>query len=246
MDFNRAIRYLVRFPLHWVGLGDGSTTVSLLLFSKHQEQQKDKLSVVFKLSIKSRTSTCPDVLGAHLHVKWRVGLLRTLLYYMRPYSLLGLLIGIAAVMAMMGGSVGALLCLVLLRMPGSVSKGIGNSPASAGGSTGDLLSVQTTPRDIRLSSDEDSDSGHASPLRSGRDGDSNQMETSPRPLRPWEVLLRQLPEPTPRADNTLHLKQNASHKALFSGDNDSAMSTGAKFGYGKLIARDTGSSRAGT
>jgi hypothetical protein len=236
----------VRFPLHWVGLGDGSTTVSLLLFSKHQEQQKDKLSVVFKLSIKSRTSTCPDVLGARLHVKWRVGLIRTLLYYMRPYSLLGLLIGIAAVTAMMGGSVGALLCLVLLRMPGTVSKGVGSSPASAGGSTGDLLSVQTTPRDIRLSSDEDSDSGHASPLRSGGDGDSNQMETSPRPLRPWEVLLRQLPEPTPRTDNTIYSMQNASHKALFSGDNDSAMSTGAKFRYGKLIARGTGSSRAGT
>lgn len=167
---------------------------------------------------------------------------------MRPYSLLGLFIGIAAVMAIMGGSIGALLCLVLLKIPGHVGKGVGSSAATdtsgGGGSMGDLLSLETTPRELRSSSDEESDSGHPDhPSISGRDEHFNQVErsTSPRQLRPWEVTLKQLPVPSSHEDSS---KQVGLQKGAFTDDKDSAMSTGARLGYGNLIARDNASGHA--
>jgi len=177
-------------PLRWVGLLDSSRTVSARLFSNYKELSGAPFTA-FRLTIKSRTPDGPDVLAAVARIELKVGFFRRILYFLRPYSIVGALLGIGAVAAVLGGFGTAGLCLALLAYAvfWAGGRASGDTDISDASSTlSDLLSAPssaaTTPRDME-SDDEDAAPGThvtASPL------------VSPRPPdKPWQQLLKQLP-----------------------------------------------------
>ncbi len=200
-------------PLHWAGLLSDARIVSLKVFSNYLEQRNIPFAN-FKLTIKSRGESSPKVLSANVRVHLRVGILRRILYHLRPHSLIALSMGAGAVCAIVGGSIGAGLCIAVLvytimlrskheggaggrrgsdtsTRPGSSASGDFNSEAGSDllGGGGTSSSAGTTPRHLDLS--EEDDVGGGSPL-------SPTPSPSPKGEKPWQILLKQIPFPSPR------------------------------------------------
>jgi len=181
-------------PFQWTGILSTDHTVKIRLFTDYRERQ-DTPFVGFKLVVKPRTHSGPDLLGASLHIELRVGILRRFLYYLRPRSLMGLALAAGALAAIVGGSTGTLLCLALLGYTIALSgrsnpaEGENLAPEPVSDTSSDLLagvpSVESTPRGVEVSDDDDDDDdgsvlGVVSPA-------------SPVEDRPWERTLKQLP-----------------------------------------------------
>lgn len=114
------------------------------LFQGYREQP-DARFAAFQLAVKSRSAAAPaHVLAARLRVQLRPGLVRRVMYALRPWPLLAILIGVAALSAAAGGSLLAAACLGTLlwtlRSPGPPMAGLqGNGSISAtDDSVGDL------------------------------------------------------------------------------------------------------------
>ncbi|KAL4540024.1 hypothetical protein Ndes2437B_g01640 [Nannochloris sp. 'desiccata'] len=100
-------------PLHWTGLLSDARVVSVKVFSNYIER-RDIPFANFKVTIKSRGETSPKVLSASLRIHLRVGFIRRTLYHLRPHSLIALAMGAGAICAVVGGSIGASLCIAVV------------------------------------------------------------------------------------------------------------------------------------
>lgn len=178
-------------PLQWVGLLSSDHTVKIRLFADYRELH-DTPFVGFKLAVKPRTHFGPDVLGASLRIQLQVGFFRRFLFYLRPHSLMALALAAGALAAVVGGSTGTLLCFVLLgytiALSGRRAPAVADAPSPASDASSELLagvpSVESTPRDIGVSDDDNDESvGIASPI----------SPPSPVEGRPWQKTLKQLP-----------------------------------------------------
>lgn len=100
-------------PLRWVGLADGSKEVRVELFKNFREVDKAPFTV-FQVAIKTRDpGWAPELLSAQVSVRLRMGLLRSILYTLRPGTLLMLLLGGSALACLLGGSTAAAVCFAL-------------------------------------------------------------------------------------------------------------------------------------
>jgi hypothetical protein len=207
-------RRVLSAPLRWAGALSDAQIVSTKVFSNYKEQRNVPFAN-FKLIIKSRGETSPKVLSATVRVHLRVGLIRRVLYHLRPHSLIALSMGAGAACAIVGGSIGAGFCIavliytIMLRSkqergggggggggrnnkngrPGSSISGDFSSESGSDVLGGDTSSSSagTTPRKLDLS--EEDDGGVGSPLS---------PSPSRREEKPWQVLLKQIPFPSPQ------------------------------------------------
>ena len=166
-------RSILSAPLRWFGLWkEHNYVVSIKLFNKYIDQRDIPFTGI-NLTLKPRSNgdAGPQVLSAIVRVHLRVGILRRLLYHIRPYTLLALAMGAGALCAAIGGSIAAtafiiLLAYVLLWEKTTTSSPQGQARVDADvdmtvdDSDSDLLAGDSTdggqtPRDLELSDDEE-------------------------------------------------------------------------------------------
>ncbi|EFN54789.1 hypothetical protein CHLNCDRAFT_134746 [Chlorella variabilis] len=112
------LRSLALAPLRWVGLGGDVRMVRLPLFTNYREKREVPFMVA-RLAIKTRNPAwAAEVVSATLKVQLRLGLIRRLLYTLRPSPLALLLLGGSALAAFLGGGAAALVFLGLLVYAG--------------------------------------------------------------------------------------------------------------------------------
>ena len=212
-------------PLHWVGLLSDDQVVSVKIFTNYIERQDIPFSI-FNVIIKSRGEASPKVLSAVVRVHLRTGFSRRVLYHLRPHSLIALSMGAGAICAILGGSLVAGLCIAVLgytfiirsRKQGEEAGGEDGSGVrySRPGSSisGDLSSeagfdlldggtsssTGTTPRQSDLG--EEDEEGAAAATAAGGGGGSP-LSPSSKEEKPWQVLLKQIPFPSPRQRSAL-------------------------------------------
>lgn len=207
-------RSLLAAPLRWTGLWkEHRYIVPVKLFSNYIDRRDIPFTGV-KVTIKPRKNDGgPMVLSAEVRVHLRVGIIRKVLYHLRPYTLLAFALGAGAACAAVGGSLAATAFLILLayvtlwEKRGEGARRAGGSLQGASDSESDLLagesSAGTTPRDLELSDEEETAAGEGEEGRErGVEGGSgggaassplSSLALSPREEKPWQQLLKQLP-----------------------------------------------------
>lgn len=126
-----SLRSLALAPLRWAGLAHGPRRVRVPLFTNYREKREVPFMAAH-IAIKTRNPRwAAEVLSATLKVRLRLGVVRRVLYTLRPGPLALVVLGGAALAAFLGGGAAAIVFLALLLFAGF-----------GGGRGGDASAVQ--------------------------------------------------------------------------------------------------------
>lgn len=142
-------------PWRWLGVLQRSHTIRVALFTKYVES-KSRPSIYFSSLIKARSPPGPEILGARVNISLRAGLLQKILFYARPQSVLGKVLGVAAFVASIGGSSVLYACFyVYMYGKDDIDSGIGEQSEddTLSLNSSDLTSGGSVPNTPRSSID---------------------------------------------------------------------------------------------
>lgn len=94
---------LMLWPWRFAGVLPREHTVTVKLFSRVRER-KSAPSIFLATEIKARAPPGPDILDATIGITLRAGMVQTVLFYARPQSMLGKLLGVGSVIAAFAGA----------------------------------------------------------------------------------------------------------------------------------------------
>jgi hypothetical protein len=93
----------LKSPLRWMGFVEDTQIIPLKVFANYKEQA-DRPFTALHVAIKSLNHLAPEILNVRSRVRLRLGLIRRLLFYIKPNVLLALVLGSCAVAAAVAGS----------------------------------------------------------------------------------------------------------------------------------------------
>lgn len=136
---------LIFSPWRWFGIINRYHVINFNLHSGFYERGNYP-SIFLATEIKARSAPGPEILDASIHIAIRAGILRKILFYARPQSLIGKTLGFGSVFAILGG-VGIILWCFQAYEPGTSAGKIeseqGNSDhASDIDSLGESIDIQ--------------------------------------------------------------------------------------------------------
>ncbi|KAK9806951.1 hypothetical protein WJX72_008481 [[Myrmecia] bisecta] len=176
----RQLRALLLAPLVLMGLAEEQQDLQLPLLTNYAEKP-DIPFAVFRATLHARAGggRLPQLYDARVHVRLRLGLLRRLLYMVRPGNMLMLLL-MSVALAFVGAGGSACIVLLMLwlytvRSPGRMQPGTSTAPAS----DDELLSSEPGLSDVDSALLADSEAGSE---EAGRDS----LETC---IEPWADTL---------------------------------------------------------
>lgn len=92
---------LVLIPWRWLGIFKRYHTVIFPLYSGFQEKNSGP-SVFLATEIKARSAPGPEILDVSIHVAIRAGIIKNILFYARPQSFIGRMLGYGSLLAIFG------------------------------------------------------------------------------------------------------------------------------------------------
>jgi len=178
-------------PWRWIGVVDRRHVVPVRLFKGHIEQRN--LPTVFvSVRIQARSPPGPEILEVNLHVALRSGIVRKVLFYARPQSLVGKAMGLGAFLVISSGSLVLLLCLhfYFKAAQEDVPKDQDNGSTTSDGSSSLLTLSLDTPRGKSTNKSEASIGDDSEQFASDVDEQSKQTDIGAAVMAQPEASIR--------------------------------------------------------